>query len=200
MADLHPLWCRGGTRGVLQEGDMRISQLRHLPCQPQTGRRVVNGQQLRRGTTDNLTGRTQGVQQTGIGEHQARLGVTENGLQTRQVLRPHGLGRIRRHSDDAGIQASKEGNHVFRAAVHQQNGAITGLAMLQQPDSQITCALIQCTVGQCFVHPFSDKTQSDIARRFSGTLDERLNQVGGSVVTIIHGITLNRDGCTAPAV
>ena len=159
-----------------------------------------DSEQVQRCTTDTLTGRTQGFQQTGIGEHQARFGVAENGLQTRQVLRPDRLGRIRRHRDDAGIQAGKEGHHIFHAAVHQQNGAITGLAMLQQPDSQIPSALVQRTVGQCFVHAFGDEAQGDIARRFSGTLDERLDQVGGSIVTIIHGITLNRDGCSAPAV
>ena len=200
MADLHALGCRGGTRGVLQEGNMRIAQLRHAPGQPQAGRRAVNGDQVRRGTAVNLTSRTQNLQQAGIGQHQARFGVAENGLQTRQVLRAHRLRRVRRHRDDAGIQAGKEGHHVFDAAVHQQNGAITGLAMLQQQNGQISRALVQRAVGQRFVHPFGNEAQGDIARRFSGTLDECLDQVGGSIVTIIHGITLNRDGCTAPAV
>ncbi|MNZ39083.1 hypothetical protein D3C78_565720 [compost metagenome] len=175
VADLHALGQRGGARGVLQEGDVLAAEFDRLEVIGQLVAQAVDAEQPGGLLAE---GGPQWRLQAGGGQHQARRGVVEDGVQALQVVMTVGFRRIGRHRDHAGIQAGEEAGDVVRAAVEQQHGTIPGHGALLQSSGYAPGAPVQLAVVEHFALAlvFGQKAQGHTFRLRRSTTLQRLHQ------------------------
>ncbi len=98
VADLHALGQCGGTRGVLQEGDVSVYQGWRDPAFGVGAVEGIDTQQRRR--PFDLQQR---IAQAGTGQQQARLGIADDRQQPLLMMPTRRLRRIGRHRDHPGV-------------------------------------------------------------------------------------------------
>ncbi|GFM49263.1 hypothetical protein PSCICE_05300 [Pseudomonas cichorii] len=160
----------GGTGGVLQERDIVAAQDRTLPAFGDGAVEGVDTQQLRGIGCRQFIHLQQGRTQVGAGQQQTRFGIGDDRQQTLLVMTTIGFRRIGRYCNHTGIQTAKEGRHVVRPAMEQQNGPVTRLGPGLQRGGDGPGTQIQITVGQhdALIFFVSEKTQGQTLRRLRG--------------------------------
>ena len=190
VADLHALGQRGGTRGVLQEGDIVGVQFRLTPVGGQRAVQLIDTEQARGIGGGQLAHLQQRFAQGLLGQDQARLGIGDDRQQAFLMVTTGGLRRIGRHRDHAGVQAAEERRDVVRAAGKQQDRAIPDLGPRLQgcrngPRPQVQVAV---TEHRALFLVLGEKTQGQPLRRLRRATLKGLGQGAGEVERIHHGI------------
>ncbi|MNM41129.1 hypothetical protein D3C81_519430 [compost metagenome] len=192
MADLHTLGQRGGTGGVLQEGDVIALEHGFTPVRSQGRVQAIHCQQLGGIVRRQGFQALQAVVQRRHGQQQARLGVIDDRQQTLLVVLARGLRRVGRHRDHARIQAAEERRHVIWPAGEQQHGTVTEAGARLQGCGDGACTLVEVPVAEhgLLTGRVGEKAQGNPVRGLRGALRQGLDQREREFEGVRHGVFL----------
>ncbi|CRM73716.1 hypothetical protein [Pseudomonas sp. 24 E 13] len=185
VTDLHALGQRGGSGGVLQEGDVVGLQ---LGGEPTVGKLWVEGvhAQQRRCVFDLR----QAISEAGDGQQPARLGIADDRQQAFLMMALARFRRVSRHRNHPGVQATKERRDIVRAAGKQQHRALAHRDIGLQGGGDGARALVQVTVAEhhAVLGGLGQKAQGQAVRGLRGTALEGLDQSAGKFEGVHHGV------------
>ncbi|MNO96876.1 hypothetical protein D3C76_885660 [compost metagenome] len=143
----------------------------------------------------------QAVVQRGHGQQQARLGIVDDRQQALLVMVARGLWGIRRHGDDAGIQAAKERRDIVRAAGEQQHRTVAEPCAGLQGSGDGARAAVQVPVAEhgLLAGSIGQKAQGYLVRGLRGALRQGLDQREREFEGVRHGVFLPVSGEVGPA-
>ncbi|MNN11902.1 hypothetical protein D3C81_1248770 [compost metagenome] len=201
MADLHTLGQRGGTGGVLQEGDVIALERGLAPVRSQRRVQAIHCQQFGHVVRRQGFQALQAAMQCRHGQQQARLCVGDDRQQTFLMVLARGLRRVGRHSDHTGIQAAKERRHVVRPAGEQQHRTVAETGPRLQGSGDAARALVEVPIAEhrLLAGGVGEKAQGNLVRGLRGALRQGLDQREREFEGVRHGVFLPVSGWGGPA-
>ncbi|MNN14703.1 hypothetical protein D3C81_1277800 [compost metagenome] len=201
VADLHALGQCGGARGVLEEGNVVAGQGRFAPGIGQGRLKAIHGQQLGGVSCRQRLQALQAVVQRGYRQQQARFGIVDDRQQALLVMVTGGFRWVRRHGDNAGVEATKERRDIVRPAGEQQHRTVAEPGAGLQGGGDGARAPVQVPIAEhgLLTGSVGQKAQGYLVRGLRGALRQGLDQREREFEGVRHGVFLPVSGEVGPA-
>eukprot|EP00760_Papus_ankaliazontas_P008571 PhM_4_TR13889/c1_g1_i1/m.56482 len=149
VRDHDALGCAGAAARVLQEADAVTVDVDGAPRLRRRHRDRVGGHEREWGELRHGLERGGLLVDGGGGQHDGGLRVLHDGDEAReQAIHAGGVRRVRRHRDDAGVDAAEEGHDEVQRLCVEEHGAVALLGRLLELGGDGARAHVQFGVGQ----------------------------------------------------